>query len=223
MTPEQLDTIAGWAGLVLTLMVFSYLLSDNFLYRVAVHVMIGTAAGYVAIAAVTDIIVPWFNTTIVGDDIEPATRALGTLPIIIATFLLLKSLPRYAHVGNFGVLVVAGIGTGVALVGTVLGTIIPLVRDAGNSMSTQEESINGLLMVIGTITTLAYFQYISRQRPFDPEPSHSLPVRIMGTIGKGFIVVTLGALYAGAILTSLTIFDQLLADHVRFLLEQVGG
>jgi hypothetical protein len=35
--------------------------------------------------------------------------------------------------------------------------------------------------------------------------------------------VTLGALYAQAILTSLAIFNRLLDEHMRFLLDQVGG
>jgi hypothetical protein len=29
LTPETLDLIAGWTSLVLTLMIFSYLLADN--------------------------------------------------------------------------------------------------------------------------------------------------------------------------------------------------
>ena len=46
MTPETLDRTATIAGAVLTLMVFSYLLGDNFLYRIAIHVFIGAAAAY---------------------------------------------------------------------------------------------------------------------------------------------------------------------------------
>ena len=45
MTPDKLDLIAGWVSLVLTLMVFSYLLGDNVLYRLAIHVLVGVAAG----------------------------------------------------------------------------------------------------------------------------------------------------------------------------------
>ncbi len=52
MTPELLDRIATIAGAVLTVMVFSYLLGDNFLYRIAIYIFIGAAAAYVLIVAV---------------------------------------------------------------------------------------------------------------------------------------------------------------------------
>ncbi|NDJ86533.1 MAG: hypothetical protein GYB66_11650, partial [Chloroflexi bacterium] len=72
-------------------------------------------------------------------------------------------------------------------------------------------------------TTLAYFHYTShRRRPGDP-PTQILPIRLLRVVGQGFIAVTLGALYAQAILTSLAIFNRLLDEHMRFLLDQVGG
>ena len=224
MTPDQVDIVAGWAALVLTLMIFSYLLSDNFLYRVAVHVLVGAAAGYVAIAAVVDVIIPWINaTTLSGDtDVELSARAVGLLPVVLALMLLLKSSPQLAYIGNFGIVFIIAIGTGVALVGAAVGTIIPLVRASGRSVDA-DEAINGFLMILGTISTLAYFQYISRKRPSDEAPQAILPIRLLGLIGQGFIVITLGALYAQAILTSLTIFDQLITDQLRFLLERIGG
>ncbi len=224
MTLEQLDLITGWAALVLTLMVFSYLLNDNFLYRTAVHILVGAAAGYVAIAAVMDVIIPWLDATILTEeaDAEISTRALGVLPILIAVLLLLKSLPRYAHIGNFGMLVILGIGTGVALVGAIIGTIIPLAEDTGLSVD-REDAVNGFIMLIGTVTTLAYFQYLSRSRPSDGNPQQVWPLRVLRYIGQGFIAVTLGSLYAGAILTSMNIFQELLGDHIRFLFERIGG
>ena len=40
--------IGGALGFLLTLCVFSYLLGDNALFRIAIHIFIGTAAGFVA-------------------------------------------------------------------------------------------------------------------------------------------------------------------------------
>ncbi len=224
MTPEQLDLIAGWAAFVLTLMVFSYLVRDNFLYRIAVHILVGAAAGYIAIAAVMDVIIPWIEATSLTDDsnVDAGVRALGLFPILIGLMLFLKSSPRLAHVGNFGSLVVLGIGTGVALVGVVFGTIIPLVRDTGTDIH-DEEAFNGFLMLAGTITTLIYFQYISRRRQEDGEPTQFLPIRLLSLVGQGFISVTLGAIYAGAILTSLSIFSRIINEQLHFLLERIGG
>lgn len=226
MSPDQLDLIAGWVAFVLTLMVFSYLLADNFLYRIAVHILVGAAAAYIAITAVVDVIIPWVDATVLADandsTITMPVRAMGMLPIVIALMLLLKSSPRLAYIGNFGMLVVVAIGTGVALVGATIGTIIPEIRASGQSID-REETLNGVLLILGTISTLAYFQYISRKRPTDEVAVPILPIRILGTIGQGFIVITLGALYAQAILTSMTIFDGLIRTQIEFLLQRIGG
>ncbi|PJF42406.1 MAG: hypothetical protein CUN55_10075 [Phototrophicales bacterium] len=223
MSIEQLDLILGWAGVVLTLMIFSYILADNVLYRLAVHILVGAAAAYAAIAASVNIIMPWFETTLTGNDTNAATISLGLLPLLLVIFLILKLLPRYAHIGNGGLLFVIGVGTGVALVGTVTGTIIPLANEAGQSLSREEETVNGIILLLSTITTLLYFQYLSRRNPSTGEISNRLPMRSLRYIGQGFISVTLGALYAQAILTSLVVVNNLLRTQVEFLLNQLGG
>lgn len=223
MTVENLDLIAGWAGLVLTLMVFSYLLADNFLYRIAVHVLIGTAAAYIAIAAVEDVLVPWLRATVFSDDAETAAsiRALGVLPIFLGALLLLKSSSRFARMGNLGTVFMIGIGTGVALVGAVIGTVLPLARDASNSLD-HESTVNGAILLVGTLCTLVYFQYLSRRRS-DGEVVNRVHIRTLRFVGQGFVTLTLGALYASAILTSLSIFSSVIHDQLRFILDQLGG
>jgi hypothetical protein len=99
--------------------------------------------------------------------------------------------------------------------------VLPLARDAGESLDDQS-TINGLIMLTGTLCTLLYFQYLSRRRT-DREPGQRLPLRILQGVGQGFIAVTLGALYAGVMATSLSIFSTVVNEQLRFLLEQIGG
>ena len=40
-------------GFILTLLVFSYLLGDNPLYRIAIHLLVGTSAAYAAVRGCT--------------------------------------------------------------------------------------------------------------------------------------------------------------------------
>ena len=47
-----MDDIGLIIGFVFTLMIFSYLLGDNFLYRLAVYVFVGFTAGFIAIVTV---------------------------------------------------------------------------------------------------------------------------------------------------------------------------
>ena len=72
MNPEQ---VGLWAGLILSLMVFSYLLGDNILYRVAIYVFVGLAAGYVAVVTVESVLLPWLNSTVLAADAPLGTRA----------------------------------------------------------------------------------------------------------------------------------------------------
>ncbi|MDX5298874.1 MAG: hypothetical protein LPK85_07985, partial [Gammaproteobacteria bacterium] len=75
-----------------------------------------------------------------------------------------------------------------------------------------------LIIILGTITTLLYFQYLSVKQP-DGEITRPLPLRVASVIGQVFLIVTFASLYAGAILSSLSIVSERLA----FLLAQVMG
>jgi hypothetical protein len=234
LTPENLDLIAGWVSLVLTLFIFSYLLGDNVLYRMAVHVLVGVAAGYAVIVAIESVIAPWLDQTLgftldvflVGGDAKGRSDltltwlgVIGATPFLIGALLLLKFSPRYAHIGNLGLAYIIGVGTAVAIVGAVAGTVIPLVREAGQAIN--DSVANGLIIIAGTITTMLYFQYYAVERGGDIVRPRAL--RAVSAVGRGFITITLGALYAGAILTSLAIFSDVIREQLQFILDRVGG
>jgi hypothetical protein len=225
LTPENLDLIAGWVSLVLTLLVFSYLLGDNVLYRIAVFILVGVAAGYIAIVAVESVLIPWVNDTLLADQgtrtdaTMSALRVVGTVPFLIGVLLLFKFSPRLAPLGNLGLAFIIGVGVAVAIVGAAAGTVIPLARESGQALG--DDAVDGLVIVVGVITTLIYFQYLAVQRGGDIQRAR--PLRVLSFIGQGFISITLGALYAGAIITSITIFDDVIDGHLRFILERIGG
>ena len=52
------DFIGSIIGFILTLMVFSYLLGDNGLFRLAVYILVGVSAGFVAVVALYNLIWP---------------------------------------------------------------------------------------------------------------------------------------------------------------------
>ncbi len=225
MTPETLDLVAGWVSLVLTLMVFSYLLGDNVLYRLAIHVLIGVAAAYAAIVAVESVIVPWVNDTLLLDpDTHDETTLmimgmLGLVPFFVGVLLLFKISPRLAPIGDLGMAFVIGVGLAVALVGAVAGTIVPLIRDVGRTL--EDNTFNGLLIAFGMITTLIYFQYLAVERGGAIKRPRAL--RALSGAGRVFVMITLGALYAGVIITSLTVFSDVIREQLQFILDRVGG
>lgn len=235
MTVQDLDLIAGFATFILTLMVYSYLLADNFLYRIAVHILIGAAAGYIAIIAFEEVIIPWVNNTLNTEGRsgyeQGAAVAIGILPIIFTLLLLAKNTTRFAGYSNLIFLhVLLGIGTGIAIIGALVGTVLPLIEATADSVNTYT-ALDSIFITVGTVATLLYFQYLGRRLPNEAIPRRRTPLRRLGRligratnfVGQTVIAITLGALYAGAILTSLNIFSHVLNEQVRFLLDQIGG
>lgn len=232
----SLDQIGLWAGFVLTLMVFSYLLGDNFLYRLAVYVFAGLSAGYITTVTFDSVILPWIRGTVLSGD--TGTIIVGVIPLALGALLLLKTTTRFNRVGNLALAFLIAVGAAVALVGAISGTLLPLIGDTVNTLRVNGDAadaginlVNAALLILGVIGTLAYFQYIARRNP-NPRPATTPETdvgsgrgqrgpltRALGTIGQGFLVVTLGALYGGAILTGLTI----LSERIAFLVARVGG
>ncbi len=213
MSTEQ---IGLWAGFVLTLMIFSYMLGDNFLYRIAVYVFVGLTAGFITVVTVESLLLPWINGTLLAANTDIGTRAVGLVPFILGALLLLKASPRLGRLGNIAIAFIIGVGTAVALVGAITGTLLPLI--ATTSSGVRVDVVNGFLIFLGVSSTLIYFWYLGRRTPIG-EVHRGLAARVVGVVGQGFIVVALGAIYAGAILTSLTIFSE----RISFILARITG
>ena len=210
----NIELIATYAAAVLTVMIFSYLLGDNFLYRIAVHLLVGAAAGYSLIVAVESVVIPWVKLTLIGGFANP-NFAIGLIPILIGVLLAFKISPRLSRFGNLGLAFVLGIGGAVAIWGAVTGTLLPLATDVAHGF-TPATAINGFIVLIGTLSTLIYFTYLGVRRS-SGEVTQPLPVQLIGRIGQGFIVVTLGATFALVILSALTIFTDVIVNRLLVL------
>lgn len=215
MTPDLLDRIALIAGVVLSIMVFSYLLGDNFLYRIAIHILIGAVAAYTLIVAVESVLIPWYNLTMRDPAGAPQNFAIGVIPLLIGILLLFKLAPRLSRIGNFGLAVLLGVGTAVALWGAIVGTAIPLAMQTARGF-TPQTLVEGFVVLVGTITVLVYFTYLGVRRS-SGDVVQILPVRLTGLIGQAFIVIALGATYALLITTALTILTSTIAERLAAL------
>jgi hypothetical protein len=212
----SIEQIGLWAGFIFTLMIFSYVLGDNVLYRIAVYVFAGLAAGFMALVTLDTVILPWVNGTIFQPGVNPLVQASGIIPFILALLLLIKTSPRLGRLGNLALAVIVGVGTAVSLVGVISGTLIPLTISTGSEIRVQP--LNGFLIFLGVVCTLAYFNVLGRRRA-DGGVERSLLNRTMSAVGQFFVIITLAALYAGAILTSLTIFSE----RIGFILARITG
>jgi hypothetical protein len=190
----------------LTLLIFSYILRDNVLFRLAVSVFVGLTAAFTTIVIIRSVIYPLFVWDNLAGDAIYARVLVIIIAGILAILLLLKPFPAAKEWTNLALAFLIAVGTAAALVGALTGTIIPLVNDTTQIDFEADiwTIINGIIVLIGVITSLIYFRYQARRNP-DGTVTNTRIVALLRNIGLGFIVVTLGAIYATAILTSLTI------------------
>lgn len=209
----MLQEIGLWAGFILTLMVFSYLLGDNFLYRLAVYVFIGLSAGYVAIVTYNSVLLPWLQQTVFSGDF--VQLVIGFIPLVLGSLLLLKGAGPLGWTAGLTLALLIGVGAAVSLVGAVSGTLLPLTFEPTRAGLTLP---NFILSIVAVVCSLFYFMYLAKTTP-SGQPRRSLPVAFMATVGEAVIAVTFGTLYAAAILSSLTIFSE----RISFILSRFGG
>lgn len=220
------NTIA-LVSFVLTLMVFSYLLGDvplvGNLYRIAVYIFIGMAAAFTLIVSYEGIILPYLQDI---QDQSTSWTALGWraditiffTALLFGLLLLLKPIKSLTWLSNSVFAVLIAVGASVGVVGALEGTLFPLLQatvalpqDLSANFSAL---VDTLLIFVGTMTGLYYFQYHTRARA-DGAEAQSRFGRGFRYIGKVFLVAALGAIYASTLLTSLTI----LTERIGFLFQ----
>lgn len=198
------DTLGLILGFLFTLLLFSYLLGDNVLYRFAVYVLVGLAAAFVTIAVVEGVLWPLTRS---GEGL------LLILAFIFSVLLLFKITTRLTWLSNVVMAFILAVGAAVAMAGAAAGTLLPLSLDVGDAVAAGPAE--GLIVLVGVVTSLLYFQYMARRSP-QGEVGRGRLMTLLAGVGQGFIVVTLGVLYAGAILTSLTILTERIGFLLRF-------
>src|SRR5574339_878801 len=124
----SIDILSAFIGLILTLMVFSYLIGDNPLFRIAVYLFIGAASGYAATVIWHYVLVPKLFQPLTTSD--PNQLLLTIVPLLLSMSLLTKLSPRISWIGNFAMAVLVGVGAAAAVGGALLGTLIPQVGAA---------------------------------------------------------------------------------------------
>jgi hypothetical protein len=216
------DLITGFLSFLFTVLILSYIVGDNVAFRLAIHVFIGISAGYVATIVLFQVIAeklifPLF----VGSFLE---RVLAGIPLILGLVLLVtKTSSKLEGLGRWLVAFLVGTGAAAAIAGAILGTIFPQVlstinlfdtQGPGGALGTAGNIGMGLVILLGTISTLAYFQFTVIGKGA-ASGRRGTVMRVVALLGQVFIIITLGALFAGAFSAALTAF----VDRIHFIVE----
>ena len=198
-------------GFILTLLIYSYILGDNPLYRLAVHMLVGVSAAYAAVVIIRDVLGPvavqvWLNR---GD----TESLLWLIPIFFSLLLVMKRLPT-PWIGNSAVALLVGVGAAVALTGAITGTLWPQVTATTTSWT-------GIGTAVLTICTLLAFQFTSHPRS-DNTGQPPTWFKYITRVGQAVLMITFGALFANVLSTALTLLtsrlDYYVSEFIRLLL-----
>jgi hypothetical protein len=218
------DFIGTLIGLVLTLLVFSYLIGDNQLFRITLHLFIGVSAGFAATVVIYNIIFPRMFVPLIAG--QGSDQILALIPIILAGLLITKISPRFAFLGKLPMAYIVGVSAAAAIGGAVLGTLIPQTLASMNLLDVQANQafdadvglrlINGVIILIGTVATLAYFQF-SNLSKLSEKTQLQTWIEGLGQIGQIFVAITFGFLFAGVFSAALTALIGRLLFGIEFI------
>lgn len=226
----SLDVIGAFAGFLLTLFVLSYVIGDNPLYRIAASLFVGAVAGYAVVVAYFNVLKPQL-----GDALLSALQAADTTRLLLVgvawllTLLLaLKFFIPGSNLGRIPLAYLVGLGAAVAVGGAVSGTLFPQTTASVVSFGGGlEQLLDAVLLVVGTVSVLLYFQYWARakadapsglmRRVFGPNASRPAFIRPFARIGQVFIGIAFGVMFAGTLAASLAFLAERLSALITFV------
>lgn len=208
------DLIWVWIAAFLTMMVYSYLLGDNPLYRLAEHVFIGSSVAYVVVVVMHGVLGPMLIVPLANGAI--GERVLALVPLGLGLLLWTKLKTSWAWLGNFSVAFLLGVGAALAIGGALFGSILPQVRATVQAVDLSGLG-SGLIVVIGTLSTLMYFHFAAGARGGLSGIGTGF-VRAWARLGRWFIVIAFGAIFANTVMARIS----LLIGRVQFLLDVLG-
>lgn len=212
---NMLNIFSGIASLVFTLMIFSYVIGDNFLFRIALYIFTGVSAGYIASVAWWQVLLPKLFIPLLTGSTQQAILLI--VPLFGIFMILMKVSPKLAGIARLAMAFIVGAGAAVTIAGALRGTLIPQVNGTINAFAPTPNLfvlINGFAILLGTMLTLIYFHFGARARA-DGSVHRLGIIEILAWLGRFFVGVTLGVLFAGVYAASLTALIERISSIIN--------
>jgi hypothetical protein len=204
-------------GFILTLCVYSYVLGDNPLFRLASHLLVGVSAAYAAVVVVQQILWPVFRQ--VQQQPTAAASLLWLVPLALALLLILQRLPAFSWLGSITLGLLIGVGTAVSLTGALLGTLWPQLWL--QPTATAVSPGRGVVIALLTAVTLLSFQFYRRS---DEAGAANTPPWLfyVTKAGQTVLLITFGVLFANVLSTGLTLLTAQMSSFFSELLQRLS-
>lgn len=152
---------ATWVAALVTIVVWSYLVGERRLFRLAQHLLAGLATGYLVLLAVREVLLPRLLEPLARD---PAGNVL-LIPALamVGAMAGARWLPR--QVVALPVAVLVGATAAFALGGAVVGTLLPQLAGSVLRPGTALTLVNGVIgLAITGLVVLGFLHGVPRSR-----------------------------------------------------------
>ena len=189
------DLLFYFIQFVMVIATWSYLYKDNFFSRASAEIVVSISTVYFAVSYYNSL----FQQAIVP--ITNGTNLLNIVPVIFGLLMFSRLIKGYGWVASYSYAMLLGLGTGATLTTMVQGSIISRIVDtairpfkAGQGTLDQ---LGAWVTVFGVIFSLSYWL-------FTIEYKGTLKYAL--TIGRLFLMCSIGLLYAEDVLWSQSLF-----------------
>lgn len=184
-------TLGIWMATSLTFMLWTMLYRENWFSRLAEHLVLGVAIGYVMVVSIKTFLSVGWDPLVEGHDY------LSLISIALGLLMLSRYHSKTRWLNRWPIAVLVGTGVALAMRGMmdsqiirqILATTIPL------TMVRPFETFNSVLILIAVLTTLAYFFFTMEQKG---------AWGITSKIGRYSMMLMFGATFGGTIMTNMT-------------------
>ncbi|MDP2161129.1 MAG: hypothetical protein Q8K02_11640 [Flavobacterium sp.] len=209
---------------ILTVMVFSYIFGDNPLFRIATYLFVGVSSAYVLVLIFYQILIPKLFMPLFSGD--PNQRIIQLIPIVLSVLLFFKLSKKTSQIGDLSLAFLVGSGAAIILTSAFTGTLLPMIDMITEPFSIETISFQnffgGIFILIGTISSLLYFQFTKRSSTKDSTGVSKI-LQYISQIGIVFIGITLGSVFAGVIISSVIALIERLNFIITFIYNLVIG
>ena len=209
---------------ILTIMVFSFIIGDNPLFRIATYFFVGVSAAYVLVLIIHQVIIPKLFMPFISGNLQQVLIQL--IPLTLSILLLLKLFRSSSYVGDFPLAFLVGSGAAIILIGAFAGTLMPMIDMITEPFSVKTFEFNrfagGIILLAGAISSLLYFQF-SKTSEKNNNPTLNKIFSVLKSVGSVFIGITLGSIFAGVIISAVIALIDRLNFIVTFIYNLFFG
>lgn len=193
---------------ILTLAIYSFLYKDNPVYKAAESLLIGLSIGYA--------LVIFWNTSLMDLLFRPLLtqgKIILVIPLLLGLMMFSRFSRKSAWLSRIPLALMIGAGAGVAIPAMLYArTLKQISASVQPLMIDGHFNISGLVVVIGLLSTLAYF-YFSRKE--------NGAVGKFARIGTYFLMIFFGATFGYTVMSRLSTLigrvDFLMTDFLHIL------